>query len=382
MKKRSPVQEIILSSFLLISFMSQAQDYEVYVSSRGENAVKKYSAYGDYLGYFVAPGTGGLNGTEDILFHPDGSVLVTGFGNTTIKRYDGETGAFLGDFSSGYALATPSKMSIGPDSLIYVTQWDAVQNNIVRFDLDGNFVDEFTTEGAPNGLGHLWDADGNFYVALFGTGADGVVRKFDADGNDLGDFINSGVLQGPTSIWVNAEGHMFVEDWSVGTVLEYSSSGSYLGVFNSGSMNNPEGIAMTPDGLLLIGDWGQDVVHILDTLGNHLGIFAAGEGLSDPNSVKIRMIDTPDTTVHVTDLPVSTWEVLPNIGSGPFTLQLHGSFSFLYVYDEQGTMVDQLNVQGKQSFQWEPADLPAGMYLLVCSTSDGLQATRKILLQK
>ena len=57
-------------------------------------------------------------------------------------------------------------------------------------------------------------------------------------------------------------------------------------------------------------------------------------------------------------------------------------FSFLYVYDEQGTMVDQLNVQGKQSFQWEPADLPAGMYLLVCSTSDGLQATRKILLQK
>ena len=48
---------------------------------------------------------GGLNGTEDILFHPDGSVLVTGFGNTTIKRYDGETGAFLGDFSSGYALA-------------------------------------------------------------------------------------------------------------------------------------------------------------------------------------------------------------------------------------------------------------------------------------
>ena len=48
---------------------------------------QKYSAYGDYLWlYFVAPGTGGLNGTEDILFHPDGSVLVTGFGNTTIKK--------------------------------------------------------------------------------------------------------------------------------------------------------------------------------------------------------------------------------------------------------------------------------------------------------
>ena len=65
-EKRSPVQEIILSSFLLISFMSQAQDYEVYVSSRGENAVKILRLW-RLSRLLVAPGEGGLNGTEDIL---------------------------------------------------------------------------------------------------------------------------------------------------------------------------------------------------------------------------------------------------------------------------------------------------------------------------
>ena len=66
--------------------------------------------------------------------------------------------------------------------------------------------------------------------------------------------------------------------------------------------------------------------------------------------------------------------VLPNIG---FSESVHfaaamSSGSCLYVYDEQGTMVDQLNIWGKQSFQWEPADLPAGMYLLYAA-SDGLR---------
>ena len=64
--------------------MSQAQDYESVCEHRGRMP-SKYSAYGDYLGYLLAPGEGGLNGADLTFFHPDGSVLVTGFSNTTIK---------------------------------------------------------------------------------------------------------------------------------------------------------------------------------------------------------------------------------------------------------------------------------------------------------
>ena len=62
---------------------------------------------------------------------------MTGIGNNAIRRYDPQTGDFMGDFSSGYSLAEPTKMAIGPDSLLYVSQWGDDQSKVARFDLDG-----------------------------------------------------------------------------------------------------------------------------------------------------------------------------------------------------------------------------------------------------
>lgn len=259
--------------------------YEVLVNSRGTNAIFRYDPEGTFLGEFVASGDGGLISPEDVLFHPDGTILVSGFGNLAIKRYD-QDGSFLGDFSAGYELASPSKMSFGPDDRIYVTQWDDVQDAIARFELDGTFVDEFTSVGAPKGLGHYWDDEGRLVVALFGEGGDGTVHRFGPAGEDLGTFIDSMVLQGPTSVWTDSGGDVLVEDWLAGTVLRYDADGQHLGTFISG-MTNPEGIAFTPEGDLLIGDWGQDVVHRFDAEGNALGTFAEGDGLSDPNAVRV-----------------------------------------------------------------------------------------------
>ena len=259
------------------------REYTVLVNSREADAVLRYDANGDFLGPFIAPGAGGLDGPEDILFHPDGSVLVTGFNNTAIKRYDA-SGEYLGDFSTGYSLATPSKMSIGPDDLIYVTQWGETQNVIVRFTVQGAFVDEFVS--APKALGHFWDADGRLYVALFGDNGDGTVHRFDPEGADLGTFIDSAVLAGPTDIWTDTNGDVLVEDWLAGTVLRYSPSGEYIDTFLDG-MTNPEGMAITPEGDLLIGDWGEDAVHRFDAQGEYLGYFAVGDGLIDPNCVVV-----------------------------------------------------------------------------------------------
>ena len=259
------------------------REYTVLVNSREADAVLRYDANGDFLGPFIAPGAGGLDGPEDILFHPDGSVLVTGFANTAIKRYDA-SGEYLSDFSTGYSLATPSKMSIGPDDLIYVTQWGETQNVIVRFTVQGAFVDEFVS--APKALGHFWDADGRLYVALFGDNGDGTVHRFDPEGADLGTFIDSAVLAGPTDIWTDTNGDVLVEDWLAGTVLRYSPSGEYIDTFLDG-MTNPEGMAITPEGDLLIGDWGEDAVHRFDAQGEYLGYFAVGDGLIDPNCVVV-----------------------------------------------------------------------------------------------
>ncbi|MBK7338840.1 MAG: NHL repeat-containing protein [Saprospirales bacterium] len=285
--KITPILALLCAILSSTSLFGQTT-YTVLVSSRGESAVKEYDLAGNFLGNFVEPGSGGLSGTEDMLFHPDGSVLVTGFANTAIKRYDGATGDYLGNFTSGYSLNTPSKMSIGPDSLIYVTQWGTTQNKVVRFGLDGAFVDEFTSVGAPNGLGHVWDGDKNFYIALYGNGGTGTVHKFDSLGNNLGTFISSFLLQGPTSIWWDSNGDMLVEDFTVGKVLRYNSQGQFQGEFITG-MTNPEGIAFLPNGDFLIGDWGVDAVHRFDSTGLYLDYFTSGNGLTDANSVKLRV---------------------------------------------------------------------------------------------
>lgn len=368
-----------MRTFLLFAFMSWCSmlpswaqtTYEVLVNSRGTNAVHRYDANGNFLGEFITSGSGNLVGPEQVLFHPDGSLLVTGFGNGAIKRYHGVSGAYLGDFSTGYVLDTPSKMSIGPDDLIYVTQWGSVQKKVVRFDLAGNFVDEFTSIDTPNGLGHFWDAQGRFYLSVYGNGATGTVQRFAADGTFIDVFINSAILQGPTDIWQEANGDVLVQDWTSGTVLRYDSTGSYLGVYISG-LTNPEGHAfLPPNGDLLMGDWGVDAVHRHDASGMELGYFTNGNGLSDPNGVYVR--EVPAVGIAEDISAQGTLMVTPNVGHGPFDLSVPeplGRGARFQVLDAVGRVVEERLIQqgDKEALRWRwvPGErLPPGRYTAI-----------------
>lgn len=357
-------------------------EFEVLVNSRGTNAVLRYGIDGTYLGPFIASGEGGLIGPEDILFHPDGTVLVTGFGNTAIKRFDGASGAYIDDFSSGYSLATPSKMSIGPDDLIYVTQWGTTQNKVVRFGLDGVFVDEFTSIGTPNGLGHFWDDEGRFYISVYGNGANGYVRRFGADGNDLGVFINTDILQGPTNLLRLANGEILVQDWTIGAVQRFSADGQFVSTFVSG-LSNPEGLAFLPDGSMLMGDWGVDAVHVIDVLGNNLGYFTSGNGLTDPNCVRVR--EVPMSGLDEREAMHDVLHVSPNVGAGPFELWMEdavGESVKVQVFDATGRMVDEAPWQGVKAYPfrmpYQPKKpLPNGRYVIV--VHDGATLRRAII---
>ncbi|MCB0695754.1 MAG: T9SS type A sorting domain-containing protein [Chitinophagaceae bacterium] len=344
---------------------------EILVNNRSLGAVQKYDETGKYLGDFISPGGGGLSAPEDILFHPDGTVLVTGNNNSYIKRYDSKTGAFIGDFSKGFVLNKPSKMSIGPDSLIYVTQWGSAQDKVVRFDLQGNYVDQFTSTPAPKGLGHVWDAKGNFYISLYANGGDGVVQRFDPMGNDMGVFVNTNILQGPTNIWFDTNGDLLVEDWTLGKVLRYDSSGQYISTFVTG-MTNPEGIAFLPNGDMLIGDWGQDAVHLVKPDGTLLGLFCTGNGLTDPNCVKVR----PATSVNVEAVDKNVVFVVPTVGR-QFLISTHNTSPIqVSVINSCGQQVEQYNTTGNG--QWDAHSYPVGVYCITVYT-DGQRYTERVL---
>lgn len=352
---------LVLTAFYPLNDSAAQTAYEVLVNNRSGHAVQRYDENGNYLGNFIQPMSGGLGAPEDILFHPDGTVLVTGLNNAAIKRYNGKTGAYIGNFSTGYSLKAPSKMSIGPDSLVYVTQWDSVQNKVVRFVLQGNYVDEFTQAGAPKGLGHVWDSQGNFYISLYGNGGDGTIHKYDPQGNDLGTFINSNIIQGPTNIWWDGS-DLLVTDWTVGKVLRFDSAGQYVNTFITG-MTNPEGVAFLPNGNILIGDWGQDAVHLVQPNGTVTGLFCTGNGLTDPNCVRVR----PSPAVSVQAVVKDELSVVPTAGRR-FTITVPRAGSRIEITNMSGAVVEKAEVQG--AYIWHAENQPAGMYIISVKGGD------------
>jgi len=272
-----------------VTTANQVTRTDIYVGSRNTSSVKKYDGKtGAYIGDFISTGSGGLNTTQDLLFLSDSVLLVKGINNTAIKKYNGINGAYIGDFTSGYMLANPTKMSLGKDGLIYVSQWGTTQNKIVRFNRAGVFVNEFTSTGVPFGLGHAWDSTGNFYAASFGNGNNGRIYKFSSTGTLISTFIPPGNLQGPSNLWFNSTGDLFVTDWTMGKVQHFNTQGQFIGTYVSG-MANIEGFAFLPDKSLLLSDWTLNHINKYDSLGVSQGSFINSGGLSSPNSISVRV---------------------------------------------------------------------------------------------
>ena len=333
-----------------------AQEYEIYVSSRGTNSVKYYDQQGNYLGDFVSPSSGGLTSPQDMIFMDDNTLIVSGIQNTSIKEYSASNGDYLGDFTSNYSLSQPTRMKIGPDGLIYILQWSNVNNKVVRFDQDGDFVDEFTSVGIPQSIGLDWDNDGNLYVSTYGQGTNGYVQKFDTLGNDLGIFIDSVILQGPTNI-----------------VRRFDSDGNYINDFITG-MVNPEGIAFLPNGDMLLGDWGTDTVEAFDENGNSLGTFASGNSLSDPNAVILR-----DITLSIPDHKKDVVFVTPSIGdSFNINTTISSEFEQLSVYNSLGILVDVIDPDRST---WNASSYAEGMYFIV-AIQNGIKVSQRIIIKK
>ncbi len=261
-----------------------AQSQSVFVSSRGTHSVKRYDGTtGVFQGDFVPSSTGGLNTTQEVVFGPDGHLYVSGRFTNAILKFDGQTGAFLGPFTSGYVLDEPTKFTFGPDSLLYVSQWGQQKSAVVRFDAEtGAFVDEFTPD-LNQGMDHAWDAAGTLYVVSFGSRD---VRRFDAQGNLIDVFIGPAILPGPVNLWFGEGGDLFVMDWQTGVVKRFDGeTGAFKANFITG-LTRAEGFTIGPDGLLYICDWQQNRINRYDPdTGAFIDTFISGSGLIQPNSL-------------------------------------------------------------------------------------------------
>ena len=143
-------------------------------------------------------------------------------------------------------------MKIGPDGLLYILQWGNTDNEVLRFELDGTFVDEFTEIGVVQSIGIDWDSNGDLYISSYGGST---VRKFDGNnGDDLGLFIDSG-LQGPTNIFFEGNGNLIVFNWGSGIIKRFDSGGNFVEDVVTG-VGACEGFDFFPNGdILFKGSW-------------------------------------------------------------------------------------------------------------------------------
>ena len=224
---------------------------------------------------------------EIVVLESQNIVLISNVSTNNITKYDLKTGEYKGIFAAG--INGPTRMKIGNDNLLYVLQWRG-DGLVKRYQLDGTFVDNFTTVGVNRSIGFDWDSQGNLYVSSFN---DATVRKFDPSGNDLGIFVNSN-LSGPTDIWFDDNGDLLVNDWRGGVVSRFNSSGAFLGVIITG-LTEPEGVSYFENGDFLIGNggvgsgsikrYGPNWNFIKDQIPHGF------KGLKRPNAITIRKVN-------------------------------------------------------------------------------------------
>jgi hypothetical protein len=276
---------LFVTFILLLTSNTFCQTTKIYVSDAGNFSsppwkILKFDENGENPVTFINTN---LAWPQDILFiENQGIVLISNLNTGKITKYNSSTGEYIGDFATG--IGGPTRMKIGADSLLYVLQWSG-NGKVKRYQLDGTFVDEFTSVGVAQSIGIDWDNDGNLYVSSYGGAS---VRKFNSSGNDLGIFINTN-LQGPTNIWFDDNGDLLITDYNGTAVKRFDSNGSFVNNFLTG-LSQAEGVDFFSNGNILIGNGATHSVKMFDSNGVYIEDFIPGGsgGLITPNAVVIR----------------------------------------------------------------------------------------------
>lgn len=371
--------KLVPDCFLFLAFVFAAplfgQNYEVYISDAGNYnlppwQILKFDQNGGNGSKFI---TDHLDWPQDIFFlENESAVLVTNLNSGNISKFDAVTGAFLSEFATG--LGGPTRMSLGPDSLLYVLQWQGT-GKVKRFKLDGTSLGDFTATGVGTAIGLDWDDAGNLYVSSYNGK---YVRKFDTSGADLGNFVNSN-LGGPTNIWFADNGDLMVMDYNNGTVKRFDSSGNFVSVFISG-LPQGEGVAFTPTGEILLGCGGTSSVRRYNADGTLIGDLVPPSTLDllTPNAVVLHNI-SPSATK---DFAKDTTFVTPSVGVSFRMLKEGASASsnqVVDVFNSAGILVQKINFA--DSTVWDASHLPDGMYHLVSKQKSGTLGRQQIVVQ-
>ena len=201
---------------------------DLLVSNVDRDRVERYDAgTGAFVDIFAAKHLGGMNQPLGVLFGPHdhdvyvGTGIFGGPGQTkAVLRYDGDTGAFLGEFTYGTELESPRGIIFGPDGDLFVIDRASHDvGRICRFDgWTGEYLEDFVPYNdtffmftslvffeSVEDAGRL-----DLYASSVRTGS---VSRFDGEtGELLGAFVAPGSagLNSPHGLTFGPDGDLYV----------------------------------------------------------------------------------------------------------------------------------------------------------------------------
>jgi hypothetical protein len=191
-------------------------DQRVLVSSFADDRVLAFGDDGAFLGDFVAPGSGGLDGPTGLALSPAGSVLVASYNNNRVLAYNAKTGAPLGAFVAPGAggLVKPFGLTFRPGGDLYIAGGD---NRVRQYNRNsGSFVRVLV----PASSGGLFDPRGltfkpDGHLVVTSNASDQVLEYEGATGLFIGAFthVGTGTVLNQTSPWgvrVGPNGSLYV----------------------------------------------------------------------------------------------------------------------------------------------------------------------------
>lgn len=345
---------IIILAFLLSTTLQIFAQTEIYVSDaanfeNGPWQILRFDEDGKNGKIFISEN---LGWPQDILFIEEQKiVLVSNLTTNRISKYDINTGAYIGDFATG--ISGPTRMKVGKDGLLYVLQWNG-SGKIKRYDLSGNFIDNFTNIGVVTSIGLDWDKQGNIYISSYNGG---YVEKYNSEGKSLGKFITG--LSGPTNIYFDEDGYLFVLDYNSGIIKKFDESGKFVANFIN-NVPQCEGVGFLNDDRMLIGVGGTSVVKMFDKEGNFISDLISSQtlGLKTPNAVVVR--SKTNSTIE------------KNVTKGIFSQSIGRYYEFtqdldlsnikkISLHNTNGAFVAGIPLDNKY---WLPENVVAGTYFV------------------
>lgn len=268
---------------------------DLLVLMNGSGVVERYNEKGEHLGAFIT----GVRKPNDMVFGPDGQLYIsTGSinGPGTVRRYDGKTGRFLGEFISRQAPDQPGALvrasgMVWHDGDLFVVSSD--NGKVFRYDgRTGAFKSE-VANGSPGGITQISIQSGKLYLADYLAHG---VRRFDLATGAAEGFAVQNLGFSPWGVTLDEQGDIF---WSgePGTICRFDGQKETVFAGPLAELSKPLQLKFGPNGLLYCAAASANKVTAWNAGDGSLVQTFGGDEMKDPISVAFTDAPMPEQSV-------------------------------------------------------------------------------------